>query len=106
MNAPPPCAPSAPDWLLAAALRISRGRPTATDRLWATPTAVMSEAGYDPDPWQRQVLESPARRTLLLCSRQAGKSLVAAALAVLTALREPGSLTLLLSPTLRQSGEL
>jgi hypothetical protein len=43
---------------------------------------------------------------LLLCSRQAGKSLTAAALAVQTALLMPGSLTLLLSPSERQSGEL
>jgi hypothetical protein len=43
---------------------------------------------------------------LLLCSRQSGKSLTAAALAVQTALLMPGSLTLLLSPTERQSGEL
>jgi hypothetical protein len=43
---------------------------------------------------------------LLLCSRQAGKSTTAAALALKTALLEPGSLTLLLSPVQRQSSEL
>jgi hypothetical protein len=43
---------------------------------------------------------------LLLCARQTGKSLTAAALALHTALLVPGSLTLLLSPTQRQSGEL
>jgi hypothetical protein len=43
---------------------------------------------------------------LLLCSRQAGKSLTAAALALRTALLEVGALVLLLSPTERQSGEL
>ncbi len=42
----------------------------------------------------------------MLCSRQAGKSTVAAALALKSALLHPGSLVLLLSPTLRQSGEL
>jgi hypothetical protein len=42
----------------------------------------------------------------LLCSRQAGKSQSVAAVALKTALLEPGSLVLLLSPTLRQSGEL
>jgi hypothetical protein len=49
--------------------------------------------------------EAPPR-TLLLCSRQAGKSQAAAALATYAALTRPGSLVLLLSPTLRQSGEL
>jgi hypothetical protein len=43
---------------------------------------------------------------LLLCSRQAGKSTTAAALALQAALLEPPALVLLLSPTLRQSGEL
>jgi hypothetical protein len=43
---------------------------------------------------------------LLLCGRQAGKSLTAAALALRTALLEPPALILLLSPTERQSGEL
>jgi hypothetical protein len=43
---------------------------------------------------------------LLLCSRQAGKSLTAAALALRSALLGPPALVLLLSPTLRQSGEL
>jgi hypothetical protein len=41
-----------------------------------------------------------------LASRQSGKSLTAGALAVLEAVLRPGSLVLLLSPTLRQSGEL
>jgi hypothetical protein len=43
---------------------------------------------------------------MLLCSRQAGKSLTAAALALREALLRPPALILLLSPTLRQSGEL
>jgi hypothetical protein len=42
----------------------------------------------------------------MLASRQSGKSTVAAALALKAALLVPGSLVLLLSPTLRQSGEL
>lgn len=43
---------------------------------------------------------------LLLCSRQAGKSATAASLALKTILLQRGALVLLLSPTLRQSGEL
>jgi hypothetical protein len=42
----------------------------------------------------------------LNCSRQSGKSRTVAALAVHTAVFQPGSLTLLLSPSLRQSVEL
>jgi hypothetical protein len=43
---------------------------------------------------------------LLLCCRQSGKSTAAALVALHTALYRPGSLALLLSPSLRQSGEL
>lgn len=60
----------------------------------------------DADPWQAKVLGSESKRIILNCSRQAGKSTVSAALALHTALYEPGSLVLLLSPSLRQSGEL
>lgn len=63
-------------------------------------------AGLDPDPWQEDALRSSAPRQLYNASRQSGKSTIAAALAVHTALYEPASLVLLLSPTLRQSGEL
>ena len=84
-----------------------RGRGTPIlDRLRADPSLILREAGMTPDPWQAKLLRSPLRQILLLCTRQAGKSTTAAALAVRTALLEPWSLVLLLSPTLRQSGEL
>jgi hypothetical protein len=59
-----------------------------------------------PDPWQARLLREAPRRSLLCCSRQSGKSQTAAALALAAALLRPGSLVLLLSPSLRQSGEL
>jgi hypothetical protein len=64
------------------------------------------QAGITPDPWQAEVLRSGALRVPLLCSRQAGKSTITSILAVHVPVYEPGSLVLLLSPTLRQSGEL
>lgn len=66
----------------------------------------MSFAGYAPDPWQRDFLRSTASRSLLLCSRQTGKSTVTAALATHTAIFEPGALVLLLAPSQQQSKEL
>jgi hypothetical protein len=66
----------------------------------------MADAGLPPDPWQAELLRAAPRRTLLLCSRQAGKSQTAAALALQAALLEAPALVLLLSPTQRQSGEL
>src|SRR4051794_22281425 len=106
MNAAPPSLTSLPAWARQTLDRLLLGKPQPLDRLWADPGRLMRRAGLTPDPWQTDVLTAPADRLLLLCARQAGKSLVAAAVALLTALLQPGSLTLLLSPTLRQSGEL
>jgi hypothetical protein len=63
-------------------------------------------AGLDPDPWQEELLRSEAPRQLLNCSRQSGKSTMAAILALHQALYFPGSLVLVLAPALRQSQEL
>src|SRR5829696_4247464 len=68
--------------------------------------AFAQEVGLKPDPWQEDLLRSTARRILLNCARQSGKSTVAGMLALHAALYEPHSLILLLSPTLRQSQEL
>ena len=62
--------------------------------------------GIQPDPWQRAVLRSASKRVILNCSRQSGKSLVAAIVALHRALFFPGSLVLVVSPSIRQSGEL
>jgi hypothetical protein len=74
----------------------------------AVPGAVdlFRATGQEPDPWQREVLASRAQRILMNCSRQSGKSTVAAAIAVHEALSLAGALVLLLSPSLRQSQEL
>ena len=61
---------------------------------------------FEPDPWQTDVLRSSASRIALNCSRQAGKSTTAAILATHEAVYVPRSLTLLVSPSLRQSREL
>ena len=79
----------------------------AADLLQATdPVEVARRAGLEPDPWQQRFLRSRGHRILLNCSRQSGKSTMAAMRAVHTALYEPGSLTLLVSPSERQSSEL
>lgn len=70
------------------------------------PVLLSRAAGIEPDPWQASLLRSQARRILINCSRQAGKSTVSAALAVHTALYDPGSPILVLSPSQRQSQEL
>src|SRR5436309_10063459 len=66
---------------------------------------VQDRFNFDPDPWQARLLRSRAPWILLNCSRQSGKSTTTAALALHTAIYDPG-LTLLVSPSLRQSKEL
>jgi len=70
------------------------------------PVLLAEQVGIVPDPWQANVLRSMASRLLLNCSRQSGKSTITSILALHTALYTSGSLVLLLSPSLRQSGEL
>jgi hypothetical protein len=70
------------------------------------PTRILRAQGLIPDSWQAQFLLSSHRQVLLNCSRQSGKSTTVAALALHTAVFTPASLTLLLSPSLRQSAEL
>jgi hypothetical protein len=68
--------------------------------------AYMRAVGFEADPWQLEVLDGNHRRLLLNCCRQSGKSTVVAMLAVLEAMYVTGSLTLLMSRSLRQSKEL
>jgi hypothetical protein len=70
------------------------------------PSRILEARGIAPDPWQRMLLLSTDRQILLNCSRQSGKSTVVSALALHTALFLSGSLTLLLSPSQRQSMEI
>jgi len=61
--------------------------------------------GFEADEKQRAVLDSTAKRGILNCTRQWGKSTVSAAKAVHRAWSESGSLVLVASPTERQSAE-
>jgi hypothetical protein len=70
------------------------------------PTRILKAQGLTADPWQRDLLLSADRHVLLNCSRQSGKSTTVAALALHTALFRAPALVLILSPGLRQSGEL
>ncbi len=69
------------------------------------PVCLAEAVGLHLDRWQRHVVWSPARRQLLNVTRQGGKSTAVAVLACHTALYDPGSLTLILSPGERQSKE-
>lgn len=61
---------------------------------------------FDPDPWQRDVLRFSGKRLVLNCCRQSGKSTTTSAAALHRAVFVADSLVLMVSPSLRQSGEL
>lgn len=62
--------------------------------------------GITLDDWQRNVLTSEAKRMLLVCPRQAGKSTIVGALAGSLMVSHPGIKVVVLSPTQRQSSLL
>ncbi len=75
--------------------------------LAVSPVAFATDAlGLTPDPWQGRVLRWTGKRLLMNCARQSGKSTTSAILALHRAIYQPGSLILLISPSLRQSSEL
>ncbi|MBF0622901.1 MAG: hypothetical protein HQL54_13350 [Magnetococcales bacterium] len=69
-------------------------------------TFARERLGFEPDPWQQKAMRSPAKRILLNCSRQSGKSTSTAIIALHTAIYRPRSLCLMVSPSERQSKEL
>jgi len=73
---------------------------------WRTDVVAFArKAGFEPDLKQVQVLESTARRGILNCTRQWGKSTVTAAKALHHALIGSKRLVVVGCPTARQSGE-
>jgi hypothetical protein len=66
---------------------------------------VRRHLGFEPDPKQTAVLSTGIQRGILNCTRQWGKSTIAAAKAVHQAATCAGSLTVVVSPSARQSAE-
>lgn len=67
---------------------------------------VTRNLGFTPDAKQCEILAPGVRRGILNCTRQWGKSTIAAAKAVHQAWTVAESLTVVVSPSARQSGEL
>ena len=55
---------------------------------------------------QRELLTGPSKRVILNCTRQWGKSWMAAVALLFHAVNHPNSLSIVAGPTLRQSAEL
>jgi Terminase large subunit, T4likevirus-type, N-terminal len=72
------------------------------------PTLLAADVGVACDPWQSQLLRSlrPGGKILMLCCRQSGKTTCAALMGLHTMLYQPGSTTLIASPSQEQSNEL
>ncbi len=79
----------------------------ASDLRYAmNPVAFARSNGIEADDWQASVLCSRSKRLILCCSRQSGKSTTVAMRTAHRSIYMPGRLTLCVSPSLRQSGEL
>jgi len=70
------------------------------------PVRLAEACGVTPDDWQSDTLRSDAKRMLLLCARQTGKTTVTGIKALHKALYTSDSLSLILSPSQRQSAEM
>lgn len=81
------------------------GETVAQATISSDPVAFARSVGFDPDDWQRELLESESSRIILNCARQSGKSSCAAVIATHEALTAPGSLVLILAPSERQAKE-
>ena len=79
-----------------AAVAAEAGRPGAAE--WAR-----AALGFEADERQRMVLECEAKRVMLCCSRQWGKSTVTAVRALYEAWFRPGTLVACVAPTERQA---
>lgn len=73
----------------------------------ADPSFIMNLGlNKEPDNWQKDLLRRRPKQSLLLCSRQSGKSTTSAALVLYEALFNCDSLVLIISKAFRQAEEL
>ena len=62
--------------------------------------------GFNPDPWQADLLRSRSKKIILNCSRQSGKSTTCAALGLHESIYRRPSFGLVIAPSQDQSAEL
>src|SRR5690242_15883709 len=78
----------------------------AADSVMNAVTFAREKLGFHPDAKQEMVLDEKIRRGMLNCTRQWGKSTVMAVKALHYAVTHAGTLTLVISPSERQSAML
>lgn len=84
------------------------GGPLAVDLAAGLDPVVFARTSlaFDPEPWQQGLLRTRSRRVLVRCARQVGKTTTTSVRALHTALFEPETLVLIISPSQRQSDEV
>lgn len=70
------------------------------------PVRFAARLGFNAEAWQSRLVRSQARRVLVACARQVGKTTTTSLKALHVAVYEPGSLVLIISPSQRQSDEM
>ena len=85
------------------ALELSFAAALESRRMLADPVSFLQKAGLDPDPWQVEVLRCTDPQIQLNCSRQSGKTLITAGLAMYRALTIPRQKVLMVSKAERQA---
>ena len=80
-------------------------RATAVADEYLSPVELAVRCGIRPDNWQEELLNSEDKQVILLCARQTGKSTISALIALHQTCYTPDSLSLVLSPSQRQSIE-
>ncbi|WP_169747627.1 terminase large subunit domain-containing protein [Demequina iriomotensis] len=70
------------------------------------PVRFAAGLGFEAERWQARLVRSRARRVLVACARQVGKTTTTSLKALHVAVYEPGSLVLIISPSQRQSDEM
>jgi hypothetical protein len=86
-------------------IEAGRGKAGRSGVRLGTAEWVQQKLGFVPDGTQTRVLETGSKRVLLNCTRQWGKSTITAAKATHHAATVAESLTLVVSPSARQSAE-
>lgn len=79
----------------------------ASDFAWSIdPIDFCRQVGIEPDDWQRDVINNKENLIALCCGRQVGKSTCVALLSLHHCLTVKDATVLIVSPSIRQSGEL
>jgi phage FluMu gp28-like protein len=101
--------PTCDDWPQPGPVAASRPGPTAVPRPKIAPSVsdwAAQHLGFLADPVQSEILNSHTHRLILCCTRQWGKSSIAAIKALHIAAHKPGAFILFAAASLNQAAEL